>query len=287
MAYLLLPSDTTTESVQETHTPQTIPIRFAGTTSGDMAYNYNPIEHSSEESETRRSGGIIYADLYEPYEVEAAVPTPLVWEKQARAPAAQALPSRPTEAHIRRSYSDTSPYRGARVQQHRGSGGVASSSTGRVTRQSQSLQARPQPLPHDEPTPQAPSLLTYHTPQNLDWHDTTRRPNPRPQLHLSHIPTRDYERPSYGPLCSPLTHNENFFDDTIFTPFTADSAVSLRPTRRRASDAGARQNRISLAPLEAQYMRRDIQGFRVLSTTLGRLKHMGRVVAEGFWKDRP
>ncbi|KAE8832352.1 hypothetical protein PTNB85_06744 [Pyrenophora teres f. teres] len=296
MAYLLLPSDTTAKTNQETHVPQTrIPIRFAETTSDHMAYNYDSIERSNETKRSKGSGSITYADADERYEVEAAVPAPLVWKKEhSRTPAAEAIPSRPTESHIRHSRSHDSSFRGAQAQQHRSGGGggvVASSSSGRNIRQPRPLPQPPTPRPYHKQIPQAPAINPKLTPQSLTIHNTKYPPTPRLQPHPSHpATTHDYEPPPYAPLCSPLTHNCDKLDHTIYTPFTADSAVNLHPdTLRRASDTAAaatHQKRISLAPMEAQYLRSDVKGYREYSATWDRVKHVGRVVAEVIWKDR-
>ncbi|KAK1911614.1 hypothetical protein P3342_012916 [Pyrenophora teres f. teres] len=207
MAYLLLPSDTTAKTNQETHVPQTrIPIRFAETTSDHMAYNYDSIERSNETKRSKGSGSITYADADERYEVEAAVPAPLVWKKEhSRTPAAEAIPSRPTESHIRHSRSHDSSFRGAQAQQHRSGGGgvVASSSSGRNIRQPRPLPQPPTPRPYHKQIPQAPAINPKLTPQSLTIHNTKYPPTPRLQPHPSHpATTHDYKPPPYAPLCS-------------------------------------------------------------------------------------
>jgi len=224
-----------------------------------MAYHYDHNEQSSKgEQFIRGAGSIAHADAHSHHEPKASVPRPLVWRKQDRTPASEA------------AVTCSSPRR-AEATTHRSTRG---------NNYDYSSAARQQ------------SPLSM---KNLARHNATCPPLPYPHASSPRPPTRrpavqlPQTRP-YATLLTPrdrLVHDTDHFDYTVYTPFTADSAVNIRPASPPRPLHAARQKRISLAPMQAHDLSGDVAGYnKEYLAPWDRVKQVGRVVAEVVWKDR-
>jgi len=224
---------------------------------GNMAYHYDQNEQCSKgEDCIRGADSIAHADAHSHHEPEASVPRPLVWRKQDRTPSSEA------------GVTSSSRRTGTTTHYTRGNNYDYSSAARQQSRLSVQNLAR-----HNATCPPLPSYT--HA-------SSSRPPTRRPAVQL----------PQTHPYATSLTprdrlvHDMDHFDSTVYMPFTADSAVNMRPASPPRPLHAARQKRISLAPMQTHDLSADVAGYKEYLAPWDRVKQVGRVVAEVVWKDR-